>query len=160
MIRVTIKDANQTISFLAERATLLRLIAGCSINPADLSELLIASDIYQRGLVADLMAQLMSFDKAIHRQGSDFIHQAISSAEGKEQPFEIAFQVIDELTQDEAFQARRCQLAIVDITAHKIRKSQDLEVLPAGEVRVQIDGAETNRLVRYILPQDWEIENL
>ncbi len=160
MVRVTIKDARQIISFPAEKPTLLGLIAGCSINPADLSELLIASDIYQRGLVASLMADLMTFDKTLHRQGADFIHQAISQAQGKEQPLGMAFQVIDDITQNEAFQSRNCQLAIIDLTAHAIRKSQDLELLPEGEVRIHIDGAETNRLVRYILPQGWIIENL
>jgi hypothetical protein len=160
LVRVTIKDARQTVSFPTENATLLGLIASCSINPADLSELLIASDIYQRGLVARLMADLMTFDKTLHHQGADFIHQAIFQAEGKEQPLVMAFQVIDEITQNEAFHARNCQLAIIDLTAHAIRKSQDLEILPEGEVRIQIDGAETNRLVRYILPQGWVIENL
>jgi hypothetical protein len=160
LVRVTIQDARQTISFLAEQATLLGLIAGCSINPADISELLIASDIYQRGLVAKLMADLMIFDKALHRQGADFIHQAISQAEREEQPLEMAFQVIDEITQNEAFQARHSQLAIIDLTAHTIRKSPGLEILAEDEVRIQIDGAESNRLVRYILPQGWVIENL
>jgi hypothetical protein len=160
LVRITIKDARQTISFLAEKATLLRLIAGCSINPADLSDLLIASDIYQRGLVAGLMADLMTFDKTLARQGPDFIHQAISQTEKNGQPLKMAFQVIDEITQNEAWQAHNCQLAIIDLTARVIHKSQDLEILPAGEVHIQIDGAETNRLVRYILPQEWVIENL
>jgi hypothetical protein len=160
LVRVTIKDARQTISFQAEEATLLGLIAGCSINPVEISELLIASDIYQRGLVVKLMADLMAFDKTLHRQGPDFIHQAIAQADVKEQPLLMAFQVIDEITQDEAFHAHNCQLAIIDLPAHAIRKSQDLEILPEGEVRIQIDGAETNRLVRYILPQGWVIEDL
>lgn len=160
MVRVTIKDAQQTISFLSETATMLGLIAGCSINPADLRELLIASDIYQRGLVAGLMADLMTFDKELHRQGADFIHQAIIQAVQDGQPLDMSFQVIDEITQNEAFQARNCFLAIIDLTARAIRKSHDLEILPEGEVRIWIDGAETNRLVRYILPQGWTIENL
>ena len=160
MVRVTIKDVRQIISFQAEKATLLGLIAGCSINPADLSELLIASDIYHRNLVAKLMADLMTFDKALHRQGPDFIHEAITQAEEKGQPLVMAFQVIDEITQNEAFQTRNCQLAIIDLTAHAIRKSHDLEILPEGDVRIRIDGAETNRMVRYILPQGWVIENL
>jgi hypothetical protein len=160
LVRVTIKDARQTISFQAEEATLLGLIASCSINPVELSELLIASDIYQRGLVAKLMADLMAFDKTLHRQGPDFIHQAIAQADAKEQPLQMAFQVIDEITQNEAFQPRNCRLSVIDLTAQAIRKSPDLEISPEGEVRIQIDGAETNRLVRYILPQGWVIENL
>jgi len=152
LVRVTIKDVRQIISFQAEKATLLGLIAGCSINPADLS--------YHRNLVAKLMVDLMTFDKALHRQGPDFIHQAIAQAEEKGQPLVMAFQVIDEITQNEAFQTRNCQLAIIDLTAHAIRKSHDLEILPEGDVRIRIDGAETNRIVRYILPQGWVIENL
>lgn len=160
MVRVTIQDARQTISFLAEEATSLRLIAGCSINPADLSELLIASDIYQRGLVAGLMADLMTFDKALHRQGADFIHQAISQSDATGKPLEMAFQVIDDVTRMEAFQSKKCPLVVIDLTTRAIRKSRDLEIFPEGEVHIQIDGADSNRLVRYILPQGWAIEDL
>lgn len=160
MVRVTIQDARQAISFLAEQATLFRLIAGCSINPADLSELLIASDIYQRGLVESLMAELMTFDKTLHRQGAAFIHTAIEHSDATGQPTELTFQVIDEITHAEAFQVRKGPLVIIDLTARAIRKSRALEILPEGEVHVQIDGAESNRLVRYILPDGWVIEDL
>ena len=160
MLRLTIQDDKQTISFLAEEATMLRLIAGCSINPADLGELLIASDIYQRGLVAELMADLMTFDKAIHSQGPDFIHQAIMQAEQDGKDLDMAFQVIDEITQAEAMQPRFCPLVVINLSARTIRASQSVEILPAGEVRVQIGGVESERRVSYILPQEWKIEQL
>ena len=80
MIRATIQDANQTISFLTSLPTVMRLVAGCSINPKDLNELLIATDIYERGLAAGLMADLMEFDKSLQRQGDTLIHQNIDRA--------------------------------------------------------------------------------
>jgi len=160
LLRLTIQDEKQIISFLAEEATMLRLIAGCSINPADLSELLIASDIYQRGLVAELMTDLMNFDKAVHSQGPDFIHQAIRQAEQVEEDLDMAFQVIDEITQAEAMQPRSCPLVVIDLSTRTIRASQGVEILPAGEVHIQIGGVESERRVSYILPQEWKIEQL
>jgi hypothetical protein len=72
LIRITIQDTQQTISFPGDEDTLLRLVAGCSVNPTSLAELLIASDIYQRGIAAAIMADLMEFDKTLHREGADF----------------------------------------------------------------------------------------
>lgn len=160
MVRLTIQDENQTISFLVEEATLLRLIAGCSITPADLSELLVASDIYQRGLAAELMADLMDFDKAIHDQGPAFIHQAITQAEQTGQELEMAFQVIDEVTQEEALRSHIRPLVVINLNTRTIRTSQEVDIQPAGEVRIQIGGVESERRVSYILPQEWKIEQL
>ena len=138
---------------------MFRLTAGCSINPTDLGELLIAADIYQRGLAAALMADLMIFDKTVQRQGPEFIHQAIAQAEAKGEALSWTFQVIDETTQQAATHPRNCQMVLIDLTTQGIRCSQDIEILPAGEVRIQIGGADTDRLVRYMLPPEWKIEN-
>jgi hypothetical protein len=158
LIRVTIKDKKQTISFITEKDTLLRLVAGCSINPSDIGDLLIATDIYQRGLVAEVMVGLMEFDKAIQSQGPKYIHQVIAQARELSQPIEIGFQVIDDLTAEEAFQPRAGDLVIIDLMAHRILASQNLEIPASGEVHIHSGEAETNRRVSYILPQDWTIE--
>lgn len=160
MIRVTIEDDKQAISFLAEYATVLRLIAGCSINPTNLDELLIATDIYQRGLAATLMADLMEFDKVLHRQGAGSIHQKIAQAHQAGQPLKMAFQVIDEITKDESRQPFGCSLALIDLKTRKIQISQDLDIRSKAEVSIQIGETETNRLVSYILPAEWKIEKL
>jgi hypothetical protein len=160
LVRLTIQDENQTISFLVEEATLLRLIAGCSINPADLSELLVASDIYQRGLASELMADLMDFDKAIHNQGPEFIHKVITQAEQTGQELEMAFQVIDEITKEEALRTHLRPLVVINLNTRTIRTSQEVEIQPAGEVCIQIGGVESERKVSYILPQEWKIEQL
>jgi hypothetical protein len=160
LIRVTIQDANQTISFLTEQPTVMRLIAGCSINPNSLEELLTATDIYQRGLAATLMAYLMEFDKTLHRQGADSIHQEIAEARQTGQPFKRAFEVIDETTREASMQAGSGSLVIIDLNTHLIQTSSDLDIPSKAEVRVQIGETETNRLVSYILPAEWRIEHL
>jgi hypothetical protein len=156
---VTIQDAAQTISFLAEQETLMRLIAGCSINPADLSELLIATDIYQRGLAADVMAELMTFDKALHHQGNEFIHQAIQAAKKDRQPLQMAFQVIDKITEREATRPRVCPLAIINLNTRTIYALKGAEISQSGEVRIKTGETDTNQLVSYMLPKDWTIQH-
>lgn len=148
------------ISFLAEEATMLRLVAGCSINPADLSELLVASDIYQRGLAAELMADLMDFDKAVHYRGPAFIHQAIAQAKETGKELEMTFQVIDDVTQEEAMHSHLCPLVIINLNARTIQTSPQVKIRPEGEVRVQIGDVESERRVSYILPREWKIEHL
>lgn len=160
MIRVTIQDANQAISFLTELPTTMRLIAGCSINPNSLDELLVATDIYQRGLVMTLMAELMEFDKALHLHGVDFIHQEIAQSRQAGQPYERAFEVVDEITREASGFLDSDFLVMIDLSAHLIRTSPGLEIPRKAEVHIQIGGTETNRLVSYILPADWKIEHL
>ncbi len=160
LIRLTIQDKKQTISFLVNEKTLLRLVAGCSINPADLGELLIASDIYQRGLAVELMAGLMDFDKAIHRQGPAFIHHAIRKAEESGQDVGIAFEVIDEITRTEALHSSSYPLVVINLSDHTIRSSREIQIFPDGDVGIQIGDVESDRRVRYILPQEWTIGHL
>jgi hypothetical protein len=160
LIRITIQDEKQMISFLAEEATMLRLVAGCSINPTDLSELLVASDIYQRGLAAELMAGLMDFDKAVHNKGPVFIHQAIAQAREAGKELKMTFQVIDEVTQEEAMRGHLCPLVVINLNARTIQISPQVKIQPEGEVRVQIGGVESERRVSYILPREWKIEQL
>ena len=158
MIRVTIIDEQQTISFLTDEATLLHLVAGCSVNPANLGELLIASDIYQPGIAAQVMSGLMEFDQTVHQEGPVFIHAAIQQAKTSERPFAMTFQVIDDTTRELAFEPREGELAILDLPERVIRTSQSLEIGPFGEVLVDPEKESSGPTVTYILPQDWVIQ--
>lgn len=160
MIRVTVKDPEQTISFLAKAETMFRLVAACSINPANLGQLLIAAETYQRGLAASVMAELMEFDKALKREGSAFIHEAIAEAQDKGEALAITFQVIDESTKLEALWPRNCELVVFDLNKHLITASEGLEIPASGEVTIHSGEALTEQRVTYILPQSWTIELL
>ena len=158
MIRVTIIDEQQTISFLTSHDSLLRLVAGCSSNPGDAGELLIATDLYQRGIASVVMAGLMEFDKMVQRQGPEAFQEALEQAKQQEQPLAMTFQVFDEASQEEAIQPRACDLAIIDLTSCKIRTSPSLDVQASGEVRIHTGEKLTDKHVTYILPQQWKIE--
>lgn len=138
----------------------MRLVAGCSSNPGDTGELLIATDLYQRGIASAVMAGLMEFDKLLQRQGPGAFQEALEQAKQKEQPLAMSFQVIDEASQEEAIQPRACDLAIIDLTSCKILKTQGLEIPPSGEVRIHTGEKLTDKHVTYILPQQWKIEAL
>jgi hypothetical protein len=160
LIRVTIIDTQQTISFLASQDSLLRLVAGCSANPRDAGELLIATDLYQRGIARVVMAGLMEFDKMLQRQGASSFQEALEQAKRQEQPLALTFAVIDQASQAEALQPRVCELAIIDLTSCKIRTTPGLQVPPSGEVRIHSGQTLTDKHVTYILPQHWTIEVL
>src|SRR3990172_8649089 len=160
LIRVTIIDSEQTVSFLTSKETLLRLIAACSANPTSLGELLITADIYQRGLAAAVMADLMEFDKAIRQSGTDIIHAAITQARAKEEAFLPAFQVIDEITAEEAYHTQGGELVAIDLTRQIIRVSSGLEVNHSGEVSVEAKKKSPLPTVTYILPEIWTIQAL
>jgi len=160
LIRITIIDSKQTISFLAGRDSLLRLVAGCSANPGDIGELLIATDLYQRGIASVVMAGLMDFDKMMLGQGASSFQDALEEAKSQNKPLEMTFQVIDAASQTEALQPRACELAVIDLSDCKIRVSPNLEIPASGEVRIHIGQTQTNKHVTYILPQQWKIEAL
>jgi hypothetical protein len=157
VVRVTIKDPEQIVSFLAEEDTVLRLVAGCSVSPANVGELLAAADIYERGIGARVMSDLMEFDKALQREGAAFIHKAIRLARAEGQPLRPAFQVIDEVTQREAFERQGCEVAIIDLAGHTILASGALDIPILGQVRIQDGQALTERTVTYVLPRGWQV---
>jgi len=158
LIRITIQDLQQTISFPADEDTLLCLVAGCSVNPASLGDLLMASNVYRPGIATALMADLMEFDKTLHRQGAGPIHAEISQAHAQGQALQLTFQVFDEVTRQEATQARACDLVLVDIPGHTIHAPEGLNIHASGEVRIRPGEGNTSPTVTYILPQGWTIQ--
>ena len=137
---------------------MLRLVAGCSINPANLAELLIATETYERGIASATMADLMKFDKALSHKGTGFIQDAISAALDKGEMLEAAFQVIDESTERQAMHPRACELVVLDLTQHTISASEGVTIPISGEVYISTGEELPNQAVTYILPQDWIIQ--
>lgn len=160
MIRVTVKDPQQTVTFLTERDTLLRLVAACSSRPANLGELLIACEVYQKGITAEVMAELMEFDKALRRGGSEFLREAFDDTQGKDISLPAAFQVVDDHSERAAFTVREQELAIIDLLEREIRTSQEGMVVASGEVLVRAGDRTTDKAITYILPKEWSIETL
>jgi len=155
---LTIKDPEQIVSFVTDANRMLHFVAGCSINPANLGELLMATEIYQQGVTARIMVDLMEFDKTLRRKGPSFIHEVISSAQAQNKALEMTFQVIDEMTEREALVPRENELVVLDLAQHNIISSESLDIPFSAEVHIYNDQTQTNKTVTYILPQNWTIE--
>jgi hypothetical protein len=157
VVRVTIQDREQTISFLLDEDAARRVVAACTSDPASLGDLLAAADLYQQGLAVGVMARLMEFDKALKREGPGFIQRAIAQAQAAGRPVDQAFQVIDPATEAESTAARGCDVLQIDLAKRSLLVSGDFVVAPMGKVRIHDGRAETDRVVTYVLPQHWRI---
>lgn len=158
-VRVTIRGREETVSFLTGRDTALRLVAGCAANPLTLDELLLATEVYQRGIVGWLIGDLMEFDKAWQRQGDEYLESAFGSgADAANEPG--AFQVVDQLTEKAAHAPPDGGLVVIDLPAYRILVGGDMEVPAEGRVLVHTGERLTDRSITYILPQEWKIEAL
>lgn len=158
MIRLTIKDPEQIVSFLTDEERMFCFVAGCSINPVNLGELLMATETYLQGITANIMGELMEFDKTLRSKGPSFIHEVISSAQAQRKALDFTFQVIDEKTEREALVPRDCDLVVLDLSQHTIFASQSLDIPFFNEVHIYDGQTRTNKTVTYILPRNWTIE--
>jgi hypothetical protein len=157
--RLTIHDSQQTISLFTDRDMATRFLAACSANPNTLEELLLATEVYQRGIATWLMGQLMEFDKAWRQQGSAYLQRAFDTAtEGESRP--LIFEVVDELTKRTAFDPSEGALMVLDLPERRIRLTADLQIPREGHVLVRDGRQLTDRTITYILPQSWDFEAL
>jgi hypothetical protein len=160
LVRVTIVDPEQTISFVADEETMLCFVAGCSSNPTNLGELLLATEIYRHGVATRLMAELMEFDKTFRREGLQFIQASISTARAAGKALKTTFQVVDEVTDQEAMVPRVIELVVLDLGQQSICASEGLEIPVSHEVTIRSNEVLTDKKVTYILPHHWSITPL
>lgn len=157
MVRLTIVDPEQIISFVTDEETMLCFVAGCSSNPANLGELLLATEIYQHGVARRIMTELMEFDKDFRREGPQFIQESISTARAAGKALESTFQVVDEVTDQEAMIPRAIDLVVLDLSQQSISASEGLEIPVSHEVTIRSGEVLTDKKVTYILPHHWNI---
>lgn len=157
-VRVTVKDQEETVSFLVEQGTLPRLVAACSISPASLGDLLVAADVYERGIAVHVMSELMEFDNAVRNQGLDHFRKTLKRARQRNELFERTFLVMDQLSRLEALRARGCPLVLFDLPERSICASDELGLTASGEVRIRDGEVTTDQTVSYFLPEGWSIE--
>jgi len=159
-LRATVRDGDQTISFLVAPHIVRCLVAGCSINPATIGDLLVAAEVYLPGLARRVMTELMAFDNAIRRHGAEHARDLLRAAEQDSQGPGITFQVVEEASRREALEAGRRPLVVFDLTRKVIHASPGVELTAAGEVHVYEGERRTGQTVAYFLPAEWTIEAL
>jgi hypothetical protein len=148
MLRITLHDPHQTISFLAAEETARRLVAACASRPGTAGELLVAADVFEPGITTSIMAGLMAFDKALQRQGPAYAAEA--AAQGR------PFQVVNDATAAAARTPAGGALLLIDVAARRIQPSASLTIPREGEVLAQ-DDSPTPRRITYTLPREWQL---
>lgn len=149
MLRITLRDGEQTISFSEGLETARRLVAACASRPESIGELLIAAEVFERGIAARLMDELMTFDKGLQREGAAFTSRALDGGG--------AFQVVDAATEEAALAPLGEGLVLVDIPAQRIGHSAGIELAAEGEVGARDDTGLSERRITYVLPKEWAL---
>lgn len=159
MIRVTLKDSQQTISFLSGEDIAQRLVAACSANPTTIGDLLLAAEIFRRGIAAAVMVELMAFDKALRSEGPTHALDAVDNPDGDDKVIQSAFQVVDEQTAALAFDDGAQPLLICDLPQRTLHASR-LTIQPSGELLAHTGTELTDRAITYLLPKHWIITTI
>lgn len=157
MNRVTLKDATQTVTFLTDAGIASRLIAGCSSNPGTIGELLLATEVFRRGITVAIMNGLIAFDK-VHQHEGPAKALEMATAATDEDLIWGAVQVVDDQTAALAHDDGDAPLLILDLTTRTIRASGAVEVQTSGEIQAHDGKGLTGRAITYVLPQEWDVQ--
>lgn len=157
MIRVTLKDPEQTISFLTTLDVARRLVAGCAANPDTAGELLRATEIFQRGIAVAVMNSLMDFDKALQQQGPAHARQSLSAASEGDALVWGAFQAVDAETETLSGAPAAGGLLRLDLQHRAITASGDFPIEAEGEILAHSGEELTDRAITYVLPKAWSV---
>lgn len=157
MKRVTLKDPEQTISFLTDADIANRLIAGCAANPGTIGELLLATEVFRRGITTAIMSSLIAFDKALQRDGAAKALELATTA-ADDQIVCGAFQVVDGQSEALAFDDGDVPVLILDLATRTIRATGDVQVQASGEILAHDGQRLTGRAITYVLPQGWSVQ--
>lgn len=155
MMRLTIIDEQQTVSFVAPPHA-LKAIAACCANGAGASaEILTALAHYDAGLSRRLRDQLAIFHEhnTIHDTG--WIDQRLAGLTG----YEPAIVVLNDETRRASLEPARLGLVVFNLPARRIVQVQNsyanLERSDRG--RVRRNGKAVSTYYSYSLPDDWSI---
>lgn len=159
MIRVTLKDTEQTISFLTTTGVARRLVAACAANPNAAGELLRATEIFQRGVAVAVMNSLMTFDKTLQQHGLAQAQQALNAHPESNDIVHGAFQVVNDETEALASSPAGNGLLILDLARRAITAAGDFTVEVEGEIRAHNGEALTDRSITYVLPKTWTVHS-
>jgi hypothetical protein len=149
VLRITLRDGDQTISFVEGPQTARRLVAACASRPTTIGELLVAAEVFERGIAARLMGDLMAFDKGLQREGPAFANRALAGS--------AAFQVVDAATEEAALAPREDGLVLVDIPAQRIHHTPTIALSAEGEVAARDREGLSERRITYVLPNEWQL---
>ncbi|GAC1474299.1 MAG: hypothetical protein PVSMB7_29200 [Chloroflexota bacterium] len=117
-MRIVIRGVNREISFVGDTETVSALVAACATEPKTLEALLLATEPYQRGIVDQVMGEMMKFD--LWMQGGATKVRVLRPEKGTEPVLPRAFEVVDPLTRQLAYLPDLDGLFIIDLDTREI----------------------------------------
>lgn len=156
MMRYTIVEAEQTISFVAPPTALAILVACCARNPPSIEALLTAVAGEDRRLVDNIRSGLAVFDE--HNAYGDYshVHTALAADPKHYQP---VFRVVDEVTRAASLQPYQWGVVVFNVAQKRIIQVQNTyaEVRRQGHVPTFPEESPDGRQRVYRLPAQWRI---
>lgn len=155
-MRITVVDAQGTVSFVAHSSAVLALTASCAANPETLGELLDHSKKYDRGLRDLVLNGLAVFDEHNLPTDTRAIHQQLTTLAPRETP---VFRVLDEVTREASLQPVRAGVVLFNLPRKRIVQisNTDEPLARSGEVNYHNGKFLSIRAFDYELPPDWSI---
>jgi hypothetical protein len=155
-IRLTVVDAEGTVSFVAHASAAVALTAACSHNPTSLRDLLEASERYDRALRATVLRGLAVFDEHNLPGELDHIHSQLDQLPPRKTP---VFRVLDPVTREASLRPVRTGVVLFNLPARRIVQIENTyePLAPSGEVNYHNGRFLSIRLLPYQLSADWLI---
>jgi hypothetical protein len=156
VMRLTIIDRDESVSFIAPGHGSKVLAAACSQRPADLAGLLDAAESYDADLIRYVRDGLATFDEHNTPDRYDAIHARLSADPPSRTP---PFRVVDDVTRAASVQPAGAGLILYNLPARRIIQVQNSysTILRRDRGRIRAAGRPTRRLYRYELPGDWSL---
>jgi hypothetical protein len=155
-MRLTVLDAQSTISFIAHSSAAVALTAACASDPITLHDLLAASQRFDRGLRQHILHGLAVFDEHNVVDDLHVIHRQLAELPARETP---VFRVLDPVTREASLRPVRAGNVLFNLPAKRIVQIENTyePLVRAGQVNFHNGKFLSIRLLPYELPPAWTI---
>ncbi len=155
-IRLTVVDAEGTVSFIAHASAVVALAAACASDPTTLRELLDASTRFDKSLRDKVLNGLAVFDEHNLPDDLSAIHHQLETLAPRNTP---VFRVLDPITREASLRPVRSGVVLYNLPAKRIVQIENTyePLAPSGEVNYHNGKFLSIRLVPYKLSPDWTI---
>ena len=156
LMRYTIVNGHDGVSFVGDEFMLPALVAACAGNPSSYEGLLDAAHEYDRRPRDQVRNALSVFDEHNVPGSYEAIHRALAQSQPVYTP---AFRIVDEQTRQASLQPVKAGLVIFNLKARRIIQAQNTtgDVERSGKAQHHNGRQWTARVHSYELPDTWSI---
>jgi hypothetical protein len=156
VMRFTVVDGHETVSFVARSSALTALVAACAEDPVSLRALLDATQRYDRTLRDEVLNGLAVFDEHNVPDNYAVIQEQLRTLPAQETP---VFRVVDEQTRNASLESVKAGVVLFNLPHKRIVQIQNMyeTIERAGTVNYHNGRFLSRREFTYELPASWSI---